>query len=65
MNSKALFYLLITLFIGFALGMITDRALRVIGQSRMAHGTPPERNIMDDIITKLELRADRSIPLSL
>jgi hypothetical protein len=58
MNAKAFFYLLITLIIGFALGMITDRALQTIGKHRM-DTRPPGRNIMDDIIVTLELKPDQ------
>jgi hypothetical protein len=58
MNSKALLYLLITLVIGFALGMITGRALQTIGKNRM-HNLPPVRNLMDDIIVTLDLEPEQ------
>ena len=54
MTARALLYLLITLLIGFGLGMTTDRALQTIKKSRMVH-RPPEHNFVEDMVRSLEL----------
>ncbi len=58
MTTRAFLYLMITLVIGFVLGMITDRALHLIHKPKMDLG-PPEINIIGKIITNLELEPDQ------
>jgi hypothetical protein len=54
MTARALLYLLITLLIGFGLGMLSDRALMTLKRSKVAQH-PPEHNIVEDMIRSLEL----------